>query len=364
MHPQVMEDAPGICPICGMDLVPVVKSADTTDNNMLKLTDRQMQLGNITTGKVTRKPVGQTMAINARLTFNEEETNMISSRADGRIEKLYVKETGRMVKRGDPLYTLYSETMLTLQREYLVAKEQYETLGKSESRYKAFFDAARTKLLRYGLTREQIERLGETETFQPNIVFRSPASGVVMEVSASEGQYVAEGAALYKINDIGKLWVEAELYSTETDFVQEGSALTVRVAGFESPIAANVTFLSPAYRANSGITIMRAAIDNKGFQLRPGMQAEVFFTQSSREALAVPLDAVIREEAGAHVFVQMGKNTFVPRMVGLGLEGPDRIEITHGLNEGDTVVITGAYLLYAEAKLKMPGHPAKGMEMM
>jgi Cu(I)/Ag(I) efflux system membrane fusion protein len=328
------------------------------------LSDLQIKLGNISTGKVTRKPIGHAIAVNARLTFNEEQANLISSRADGRIEKLYVKETGRMIKRGEPLYTLYSETMLTLQREYLVAMEQYETLGKAESRYKAFLDAATTKLLRYGLTREQIARLGETETLQPSIIFRSPASGIVTEVSASEGQYLAEGATLYKINDIRNLWVEAELYSSETDFINQGAPVTVRVAGFESSFAANVTFLSPAHRANSGITVMRAAIDNTGFQLRPGMQAEVLFTHSTREALAVPVEAVIREESGARVFVQVAKNTFVPHLVKLGLEGPDSIEIIHGLNEGDTVVVTGAYLLYAETKLKMPGHPANGMEMM
>lgn len=361
MHPQVLQDSPGTCPICGMDLVPVRKSI-SGDNNGLMLTDRQMRMGNIATEKVSRKPVGQTIVVNARLTFNEEQREVISSRAEGRIEKLYVKEAGRSVRRGQPLYVLYSETMLTLQREYLVAKEQYEALGASEPRYASFLNASRKKLALYGLTKKQIDKLAASKSLQPGITFLSPASGIATEISATEGQYVPEGGKLYRIDNISKLWVEAELYPDEIKFVRPGDKVTVRVAGFESsPAEAEVTFLSPEYRANTEITVLRAEMPNPKLQFKPGMQAQVIFTHSSREALAVPADAVIREEAGAHVFVQVAENTFKPRMVELGQEDFDQIEITKGLNEGDTIVITGAYLLYSEIKLRKGSEPMTGM---
>jgi Cu(I)/Ag(I) efflux system membrane fusion protein len=136
MHPNVVQDGPGTCPVCGMDLVPM--TASTGDDNSLMLTDSQIKLANITTQKVSVKPIGQTLVINATLKVDEENNHCISSRTTGRIEKLFIKETGRVVKQGEPLYEIYSETLLTLQREYLLALEQYEALGKVEKRYEGF----------------------------------------------------------------------------------------------------------------------------------------------------------------------------------------------------------------------------------
>ncbi len=360
MHPQIVKDAPGTCPICGMDLVPINKSAN--ENNDLILSDSQMKLANVTIQKVRKRPIGQTLVINARLTVNEEQSEVISSRAAGRIEKLYVKETGRTVQRGEPLYELYSETLLTLQKEYLLAKEQYESLGKTESRYVSFLNAAEKKLLLYGLTKKQIDNIAQSKSLQSRISLLSPASGIVTEINAAEGQYLPEGGLIYKIEDISKLWVEAELYADETKSVKPGDKVTVRVSGYESaPIEAKVTFLSPEYRANTQITVMRAVMDNAKLQFKPGMQAQVLFTHSSREALAIPVDAVIRDGKGAHVYVQIGDNTFQPRMVKTGTEDFELVEIIEGLIENDTIAVSGAYLLYSEIKLKKGNDPMAGM---
>jgi len=342
-----------------MDLVKVTKSAGS--GNTLMLTDTQMKLANITTQVAGRRPVGETVISNGTLTIDEEKTEVVSSRGAGRIERLFVKETGREVRKGDPLYVLYSETLLTLQQEYLLAKEQYASLGQTESRYKSFLEAAERKLLLYGLTGKQIERLTEGTALQPRITFVSPVSGIVTEINASEGVYVQEGGPMYRIEDISSLWVEAELYPNETSLVKTGDRIIVRTTGVEfSPIEARVTFLSPQYRANSQITVMRAQIDNPDRRLKPGQHVQVVFTHSSREAVAIPVDAVIRDEKGTHVYVQSGLNTFQPRMVKTGLEGTDFVEITDGLHEGDTVAITGAYLLYSEFILKKGTDPMTG----
>lgn len=360
MHPQIVADAPGACPICGMDLVPINKS--TNENNDLMLSDSQMKLANVTIQKVSKMPIGQTLVINARLTVNEEQSEVISSRAAGRIEKLYVKETGRTVQRGEPLYELYSETLLTLQKEYLLAKEQYESLGKTESRYVSFLNAAEKKLLLYGLTKKQIDNIAQSKSLQSRITLLSPSSGIVTEINAAEGQYLPEGGLIYKIEDISKLWVEAELYADETKSVKPGDKVTVRVSGYESSqVEAKVIFLSPEYRANTQITVMRAAMNNAKLQFKPGMQAQVLFTHSSREALAIPVDAVIRDGKGAHVYVQIGDNTFQPRMVKTGTEDFELVEIIEGLKENDTIAVSGAYLLYSEIKLKKGNDPMAGM---
>jgi membrane fusion protein, copper/silver efflux system len=361
MHPNVVQDGPGKCPVCGMDLVPKNNGGSTGSPNDLMLTDSQIKLANITTQKVTPQPIGQTVVANARLSVNQDLSEIVSSRAAGRIERLFVKETGRTIQKGEPLYLLYSETLLTLQREFLLAKEQYETLGSTEKRYKSFYEAARRKLILYGLTEGQVDKLAQSKAVQNSITLFSPASGVVTEISAAEGQYVSEGTTLMKIENITKLWLEADLYPTETSLAKVGDKIKVRVSGYESKnIDATIDFLSPEYRANSQIVVMRASLSNPDQKYKPGMQAQVFFSHSSKKALTIPVDAVIRDGNGTHVYIQKGLNTFRPQMVETGIEDFDKVEITKGLADGDTVAVTGAYLLYSEIILKKGTDPMAG----
>ena len=355
MHPQVVQDKPGACPVCGMDLVKVTEENKANAN--LMLTDSQIKLANITTQVVRRGTIGQAVTINGRVVANELNTEIVSSRAAGRIERLFIKETGQAIRAGQPLYTLYSEILLTLQQEYLLAKEQYSTLGNREPRYKSFVDAAEKKLLLYGLTKNQITTLSDKKSLEPRVTFLAPASGMVTEINGTEGQYVSEGANLYKIEDIGSLWVEAELFPEETQHVSVGDQINIVVTGSDASIQSKVEFVSPEFRNGTQIAVARAPLDNPDNRLKPGQYAQIFITHSSREAIAIPVDAVIRDERGSHVYLQAGNNTFTPRLVKTGIEGVDQIEILEGLTEGDTVAVTGAYLLYSEMILKTGTDP-------
>lgn len=322
-------------------------------SNALMLTESQIKLGNITTQIVSTKSISQTLPVNARLVANEELTEVISSRATGRIEKLFVKEAGRMVNKGEPLYELYSESLLTFQKEYLLALEQYKSMRPVDNRYEDYLKSARKKLHLYGLTDKQIDRLHGANDIQPRITFLATASGVVKEIKVAEGQYLNEGDALYQLENINTLWVEAELYPTELQYVKPGDRITVQVAGYNnSPTEANVTFLSPEYRANTQVTVLRASLNNPTAQWKPGMQAQVFLKHSEKSSLVIPTDAVIHDQRGTHVYVQTANHTFEPRMVKTGVENFDSVEITEGLKEGDVIVVTGAYLLYSELILK------------
>jgi membrane fusion protein, copper/silver efflux system len=334
---------------------------DGVASTNLMLTDSQLKLANITIERVSARPVGQTSVLNARLVQNEDLTEIISSRASGRIEKLFAKETGATVRKGEPLYELYSETLLTLQKEFILAKEQHEAFGAAEKRYASFLKSAEKKLLLYGLTQQQINRLSESKNMQPRITFLSPAAGVITAINAAEGQYVEEGSTLYKIENIKKLWLEAELYPSETSLIKTGDRIQVKVSGFENePVQATVTFLSPEFRQGTQIAVMRGSVDNPEMKFKAGMQAQVFLTHSSRKALAIPVDAVIRSENGMHVYIQTGRNSFRPQRVKTGVEDFTQVEITEGLNEGDTVAVTGAYLLYSEIILKKGSDPMQG----
>lgn len=352
MHTDVIRTELGKCPVCGMDLV-LVENKTTGVQTSLMLSDSQIRLANITTQKAVTRLMGQTVILNAKLAVDEEKTEVISSRAAGRIERLYIKETGRAVRAGEPILEIYSETLITLQREYLLAEEQADQLGKTEPRYASFVSAARKKLQLYGLTVQQIDQLKSTKTAQHIIAFLAPAAGIITSINVSEGQYVEEGTSLYKVEDIRQLWVEAELYPGEATLVKAGDKVSVKISGFEhAPSEAMVTFVSPEYRDNSQVTLVRAALDNRQGAFKPGMQAQVFVSHSERKTLALPIDAVIREEKGTHVFVMTDKNTFEARTVTTGLEDVDWVEITSGLKEGEAVAVTGAYLLHSESILK------------
>jgi Cu(I)/Ag(I) efflux system membrane fusion protein len=352
MHQNIAQEGPGACPVCGMDLEAVSRTVGDSTHDLM-LSDSQIKLANVTTQRATIQSIGQTILVNGKLVENETLAKVVSSRAPGRIEKLYVKETGTTIQKGAPLYQLYSEVLLTLQQEYLLAKEQYESLGESEKRYKSFLDAAKEKLTLYGLTDRQIETLDQRKNVEASITFLSPTSGLVSEIAVIEGQYISEGTTLMKVEDTGQLWIEAELYPAETSLASIGDLIKVKIAGYEdSAENAVIEFLSPEYRSNSQITVVRGSIRNPQLKYLPGMQAQISFTQSSKKSLAIPVNAVIRDGKGTHVYIQRGHNTFSAQMVKTGTEDLEKIEITEGINEGDTVVITGAYLLYSELILK------------
>lgn len=320
----------------------------THESNTVMLNDTQAQLANLSTQKVTLGAMAPSIVANGRLVTNPQRAEVISSRAAGRIEKLYIKETGRQVRKGEPLYELYSETLLTLQQEYLLAREQTSL----SPRYASLATAAEKKLLRYGLTQTQIENLALQKTAAARITFMAPASGLVVETRATEGQYIDEGSLLYRLEDITTLWAEGDLYGTEASQVKKGDVVSIQIDGSAEIVTGQVIFISSQYRGGSQVTVARVLLNNDKGRFTPGMQARMTFTSPGPQALMVPLSAVIRDARGAHVYVQTAARTYRPRRVTTGMEDHTRIEIVEGLTENEQIVATGAYLLYAEIILK------------
>ncbi|MES2874118.1 MAG: efflux RND transporter periplasmic adaptor subunit, partial [Bacteroidota bacterium] len=228
MHPQVIKDAPGSCPICGMDLVPVSKGGD---KNELILMDSQIQLANITTMQIATGNFGTSKVLNARLVTNPELSEVISSRYAGRIERLFVKETGRQVSKGQPLFQIYSEELQTLQQDYLLQVKQVAAFP-NEKIYGTLREAAKNKLRLFGYSNAQIENLARGNKTSPFVTVNANASGVVNEVSVSEGQYVSEGSPIIRLENLSQLWVEADVYPGEANSIKVGTPVKVTVNGF------------------------------------------------------------------------------------------------------------------------------------
>jgi Cu(I)/Ag(I) efflux system membrane fusion protein len=348
MHPAIVQDKPGTCPICFMDLV---KVGTTGDNGSIRLNENQIKLANVSTAPVVKKEMEIKTILNGKIAVDEEQTEIISCRVEGRIEKLFFKEVGQPVIKGEPLYEIYSEQLLTLQQEFLMALRQVEEL--KEKRYESFLRSSEKKLILLGMSKSEIGVLSRERKTNSRTTFLAPAEGVIMKIDASEGQSVSEGTALYRIEKIDKVWVEAQLYSNEVSIAKIGDQVNVQVNGFEnSLVQGKIIFVSPELRQGNQLVNLRIQIDNAERRFIPGMQANVILSRLGGRTIVLPIDAVVRDNSGNRIWVQAGDGSFKMRMVTTGEETSDEIEIKAGVEEKENVVVTGAYLLYGELVLK------------
>lgn len=358
MHPQIVQNKMGTCPICGMDLVPFDKNNKEAS---LMLSESQIALANITTMAVGSTAMNNSKTLNGRLVTNPDQTVYMSSRVAGRVENLYVRETGVKVQKGQALYRIYSEELSALQQEYLIAVAQAKQFPDN-TRFKEIERAAIQKLKLYDQSDAQLHSLLQSGKVAPYVTYYATANGIVAELSITEGQYVSQGGPVMKLEGYGTLWVEADLYPAEAVLVRVGQTVTVIIAGWEQqPQQMTIRFINPTLQSGSQLMQIRGTIPNPGNQWQPGLQANVLLPlKSGSGAPSLPVDAVIRDGKGAHVWIRTGKGKFEPRMVKTGMENADHVEITEGLSNGDTVVVTGAYLLYSEYILKKGADPMAG----
>lgn len=360
MHPQIIRDKPGKCPICGMDLV--VFDRNNQDPS-LTLSESQRALANITTIVVGDSLLGGYRAVNGRVVTDPSKTVYIASRFAGRMDKMYVRETGVKILAGRPLYMIYSEALSALQQEFMVAFAQAKAFPQDE-KFREIEAAARQKLKLYGITDAHINRLSEKKQPDPYVTVFAQVDGFVAELSVQEGQYVNEGDPVMRIEDYRRLWVEGDVYASFASSVTNGQNVEVSIAGDENNLLpGKVSFIAPNLESNSQIQRIRVEISNVKNQWQPGLQAIVRFPVSTkRTSLTVSADALIRDAKGTHLWVETGKGKFVPRMVETGLETAEGVEIKSGIEKGEKVVVTGAYLLSSEYILKKGSNPMAAHE--
>jgi len=360
MHPQIQNNGPGSCPICKMDLVPLNSSGG---KNELSLSDSQIQMANIQTFKISSSSFSTSKVLNGRLIVNPEHSALVSSRYLGRVEKLYVRETGGRIKKGQALFQVYSEELQTLQQDYLLQLKQVAAFP-DEKIYGSMREAAKNKLRLFGVIDAQIRSLDQGAKASPLLTVFSNATGTVTELNITEGQYIAEGTQVLKLENFDQLWLEMDVYPNEISGLTIGMKVKASINGIsENEQTLQIDFISPQLDPATQILKVRAPIQNSG-NLQAGMQATVFLPVSEiSDAMSLPLDAVVRDEKGAHVWIKTSKNTFSPRMVRTGEESSDQIIILSGLEDVKEVVISGAYLLSSEFIFKKGIDPAAGHEI-
>lgn len=337
MHPEVVQEGPGSCPLCGMDLTPMsAKPASTT----VDVPSGFQQVVGVRTEVVSRGELSRSVRTVGEIEVPEDALTVLSSRVSGVVEKLYVSRTGDPVSRGAAVLELYSP-------ELVVAQEELVRAGPDSPWVKVAID----KLERYDIAKRDIERVAAGGV-RNSLPLRAPASGIVVDKMVDLGSSVKRGDALVRIADLSTVWVMAEVYALDAPWVSAGQTARVQVDGLER--AATVDRVYPTLTPSSRTTKLRLVLDNADQAVRPGAFATVYVdTQTRADVLTVPAEAVLRSGMRNVVFVALGEGRFEPREVVLGLEGDgDRIEVRSGVEAGEAVVASGQFLLDAESQLQ------------
>lgn len=359
MHPQIMQDKPGTCPICHMDLIVVKKTNTAADEIMLN--DEQIRLGNIQTDTIRNGMIGDKVILTATLNTDESKVNSVNARIMGRIDRLYFKNMGDYVPKGAHLYDLYSEELNNAKQEYIAALEKQQTLDNSIIDFNRLVQSARMKLLLWGMSEAQVNELGKSKKSSSLTSFYSNESGFITELPVMEGQYVSEGSTIVKLANLSSLWAEAQVYTSQLSAIDLKGTATVQfpdIPGKEWK--GKIEFANPEIVSDSRLNLVRVSIPNPNGLLKPGMPAYVIIKSKELNTLTLPSDAVLRDGKMDIVWVQSGKNRYKMKMVQTGMETGDRLEIKSGLQNGDVVVTRGAYLLNSEFVFKKGANAMSG----
>jgi Cu(I)/Ag(I) efflux system membrane fusion protein len=354
MHPQVKSDKPGVCPICHMDLVKASNSRQmeiSSDEPMVPLNDRDQILANVSTVIAEYESIEHTVRAFGTLEIPEPNKTIISARFNGRIERLYVNSVGTKVKKGQPLFDVYSPDIIQAENEYRQA------ITSSSPTKNNLVAIAKSKLLLFGLTEEQIYTLESQDAVPLVLTYHSPASGIIIEKKIVEGIYVNEGTSLYDVSDISTLWNIAEVYENDAAHLRVGERATLSTATYpDKMFNATVSLIYPVVNPQTRTVKVRLTVNNSREQLKPNMYTETLFQRKQGKSLTVPVSAVLITGKRNLVYVKAEhENHFEAREIGIGTRFNGKYQVTWGLMEGEEVVSEGGYLIDSESQLKTGG---------
>jgi membrane fusion protein, copper/silver efflux system len=346
----------------GMDYVPVYEDEVTGSRSIVPgqatvdIDPARQQLIGLSTAEVTVGPVGGAWRTLGRVALDERHVRHINVKIPGFVERIYVDFVGKPVKKGDPLFAVYSPELLAAQEEYLLALRTREALSKGGAMTGDGDDlvqAARKKLSLWDVPKAEIDRIARTGEATKTLTFYSPVSGVVTKKDVVEGMKLDAGAMPYEIVDLSSVWVLADVYESELQYVKEGMPATLTLNAFPNrEFEGKVLFMDPLLDPQTRTVKVRLEFPNPSGDLRPEMFGDVVLHGEPREGLRIPLDAVIDLGTEKLVFVALGEGKFQPRTVQLGDSSRKDVEVVSGLNAGEQVVTRANFLIDSESKLR------------
>ena len=353
MHPSVREDGPGTCPICSMDLVPVTDH-EVASGEIVVPEGRRQRIG-IRTGTVERRRLTREVRAAGRVTYDESRQAEVSVKVPGWIERLDVNATGQRVRKGQTLFTVYSPELYAAQAEFLTFLRSQEAARASAAPDRADYlvRAARQRLRSWDLQEWQIDQIARNGEPLRNFPIVSPVSGHVIEKNVVAGAALSPGMTIFRIAALDRVWVEADLPESELQLIEVGQEATVALPHLPGAgLAGRVTFILPYLDAAARTGRVRLELPNPGLLLKPDMFAEVTFRVDGGERLMVPESAVIYAGPRRLVFLDLGEGRLKPQEIVIGAKSGEFVEVLSGLAAGDPVVVSGAFLVAAESRLK------------
>jgi len=355
MHPSVKSNSPGSCPVCNMSLIKVEKQNNEhaqQEGNFITIEKQQQQLAGIKTDTVKFQTINPASTILGTVAIDEEQVTTISSRVKGRLDKLYIKTSGEYIRKGNPVYAIYSEQLFADEKEFLALSEKRTSNTTENKLLTDMLSASKNKLLLWGLSEKQIEELEKSKSASQQIIFYAPSEGYVTEILVKEGAYVEAGTLLIKLTELNQVWVDAQVYSNEIEKISGSSSFQIFSETYPDEVyIGRLVFSNPSVEDGRKVQLLRLKVDNSKNKLIPGMMVYVSPKQNSKLVLAVPKSAVLLEKMKT-VWVLAHENTFEQRMVETGAENKFWIEILSGIKEGEIIVTDGSYLISSEFILK------------
>lgn len=353
MHPQIREDGPGSCPICGMDLIPV-ESDDTDDDAAqftVKLSNAAMKIAEVSMASIEKKAPYKEVYLPGKVMADERRISELTARYPGRIEKLMVNFTGQKVRKGQVLAKIYSPELVTAQREL------FEAIKYKDSNPK-YYQASRQKLKLWDLTEDQIREIEESGEVQFYFDVLSPISGTVTMRHVALGDYVKEGSALFEVINLRHVWVMFDAYESDLPWIKMGDKIRFNIKSIPGEeFEGTVTFIDPVINQMSRVAGVRAELDNPKDLLKPQMLTSGILRTmlpGSGDELVVPKSAVLWTGKKAVVYVMTNDhdNMFQYREIELGAEAGDYYVVQEGLNDGEMVAANGVFKIDAAAQLQ------------
>ena len=367
MHPTIVQDHPGTCPICGMNLVKVegggdahpAEHADSTPSPeglaTVTIDPSRQQLIGLSLAHVERAQVSSSWRTTGRVAVDETRVHHVNVKFSGFIEHVHGDYIGRQVQKGEPLFTIYSPELLAAQEEYLLALRTRQSLssGSMASDGEALLRAVRRKLELWDVPASEIARIERSGQASRTITFYSPASGVLTKKDVVPGMRVNAGDMPFEIIDLSRVWVLADAYESDLAKVSVGMPAVLTLKAFPNrTFRGQVAFIDPFLDPTTRTAKVRIEFPNEGGELKPEMFGEVVLQGSSHEGLRIPTDAVIQSGTQSVVFVAQGEGKFQPRQIEVGAGDSQYVEVVSGLEEGEAVVTRANFLIDSESRLR------------
>ncbi len=353
MHPQIRQNEPGKCPICGMDLIPLAQKSEKGESSPFvhTMSPEAIALANVQTQKVKIVSPEHEISLTGKVAVNEQRLAVITANYSGRIEKLFIDFTGQSVRRGQKLATIYSPELVTSQKE-LIEASKFKDINS------ALYNASKEKLRLWKINENQINEIESSGVVLTELDVYADQSGIVIRRDIAKGDYVNKGTVLFEIADLSNVWIFLDAYESDLPFMKIGQKITITIASIPGKeFTSTISFIDPLINPQTRTATVRAELTNPQQTLKPEMFVKGKIKASlsvSEKSLVIPKTSLLWTGKRSVVYVKVPNTEFPEfemREITLGASLGEYYIVESGLTEGEEIVTNGVFAIDGAAQL-------------